>query len=253
MLVSKISGKPEIFYTFQGEGINIGKPVIFVRLATCNLHCHWCDTAYTWNWKKTPWKHDKNKKYDLKEQSINMSAAEVAEAMMDMSIKHSCNRFTITGGEPLLQQKMFLEVIEHFANPLQGEPFQFDFETNGTILPVDELLNRDNVYFNCSPKLAHSGNSKSLRYKPEVLKALMSIPRSSFKFVVNGPQDIREIKAIQKECGIPSERIYLMPQGITKKMVSEKESSLAEICKKNGYNLTTRLHVLVYGGAKRGV
>lgn len=250
MLLAKINEKPEIFYTFQGEGINIGKPVIFVRFATCNLHCSFCDTPYTWLWKGTPWRHDKKKRYNLKEQSLAMTSGELGASMIEISKKHKCDRFTITGGEPLLQQREFLEVMNILSVDYK---FQYDFETNGTILPAKELLESENVYFNCSPKLANSNNEKKIRYKKEVLEVLNSIPRSSFKFVVDQPKDLEEIQEIQREVGILNEKIYLMPQGVTKKGIADKEEWLAEICKDSGYNLTTRLHVLVYGGAKRGV
>ncbi len=46
--------------------------------------------------------------------------------------------------------------------------------------------------------------------------------------------------------------IYLMPLGTTKEEVIDIGKSLVEICKKEGYKLTPRLHT-IYWGKKRGV
>ena len=40
----------EIFTSIQGEGFNVGKPVIFVRVSKCNMSCHFCDTNYQPIW-----------------------------------------------------------------------------------------------------------------------------------------------------------------------------------------------------------
>ena len=50
------NGDPEIFESIQGEGVNLGNPCIFLRLAGCNLKCAWCDTKYTWDWDKYKFK-----------------------------------------------------------------------------------------------------------------------------------------------------------------------------------------------------
>ncbi|MFN3803906.1 MAG: 4Fe-4S cluster-binding domain-containing protein [Pyrobaculum sp.] len=39
----------EIFATLQGEGINLGKPAVFVRLAGCPIRCVYCDTKHSWD------------------------------------------------------------------------------------------------------------------------------------------------------------------------------------------------------------
>ena len=61
--VSRMSnGEPEIFQSIQGEGINMGIPTAFLRLAVCNLSCSWCDTRYTWDWKA--YDYDQDGKWD---------------------------------------------------------------------------------------------------------------------------------------------------------------------------------------------
>ncbi len=56
-------GNPEIFYSIQGEGVNIGVPTVFLRLALCNLKCDWCDTKYTWDWDH--YEYEKDVRYHL--------------------------------------------------------------------------------------------------------------------------------------------------------------------------------------------
>ena len=92
----------EIFKSIQGEGINAGKDVVFLRTALCNLKCSWCDTKYTWDWDN----YDYSK--EVKELSIN----QVKDEIEQFSIKH----LVITGGEPMMQADDLAELLS-FLKP----------------------------------------------------------------------------------------------------------------------------------------
>src|SRR5512139_1018185 len=110
-------GRPEIFYSIQGEGANIGRPAVFLRLGLCNLHCSWCDTRYTWDWQS----------FNPQEQLLEISCEEAAREIL----KHNCRYVVITGGEPLIQQ----EQLRPLCEDLKSRGFDIEFETNGTLVP----------------------------------------------------------------------------------------------------------------------
>lgn len=39
----------EVFTSFQGEGVHMGRRAHFIRLQGCDVRCPWCDQAATWN------------------------------------------------------------------------------------------------------------------------------------------------------------------------------------------------------------
>lgn len=39
----------EEFYTIQGEGYHKGRAAYFIRLAGCDVGCHWCDVKESWD------------------------------------------------------------------------------------------------------------------------------------------------------------------------------------------------------------
>ena len=44
----------ETFDSIQGEGFYSGFRSFFVRLAGCDIGCHWCDEKKSWNKKDYP-------------------------------------------------------------------------------------------------------------------------------------------------------------------------------------------------------
>lgn len=140
-------GEPEIFRSIQGEGPAIGRPRTFVRLSGCNLHCVWCDTAYTWNWAGTPFAHQNGTKFEIGAEMLKLSAIETAARIKALPSEG----VVITGGEPLLQTEAVVELID--ALRADDHRAIVDIESNGSIVPSDELIERID-YFVLSPKLS---------------------------------------------------------------------------------------------------
>ncbi len=246
--LAKLNGKPEIFYSIQGEGKSIGKPAIFIRTSLCNLHCVWCDTDYTWNWEKTSFEHinDIKEGYSKYKKEEWIAEIEVVGILNEIN-KFPCKRIILTGGEPLMQQKELVVL----AKLLHEEGYFIEVETNGTLTPTDDFDALVNQY-NVSPKLSNSKNSQQLREKKSVFEFFSSSDKATFKFVIDTPKDLSEVKELITKYVISPADVYLMPQGTTAKILNEKQKWLVDICKEQGYNYTDRLHIHIYGD-KRGV
>lgn len=233
LILSRMAdGSPEIFASVQGEGVSAGVPSTFVRLAVCNLRCSWCDTAYTWDWSR----------FDRASQTMTMTAGEVA-AQVAMREPASV---VITGGEPLLQRRH----LAPLARMLKQAGYRIEVETNGTVAPgpLEPFVDQWNV----SPKLAHSGNEGLARLRPDALRAFAATGNAWLKFVVADAKDVDEAEVIREAAGIPRERTQLMPEGRTASELSARGPWLAELCAREGYRFTTRLHIYIWGD-KRGV
>lgn len=226
----KILAVNEIFGpTFQGEGPGLGRPVMFLRLAGCNLACKWCDSRYAWDW----FSHDSK---------VEMHARFVDDIADELK-KQSVRTLVISGGEPMLQEPG-LQALKDY---MQG--WWFEIETAGTIAPqVPHIFDR----FNVSIKLSNSGNKLEKRIKPEAIQELKATRRAIWKFVVNGIDDLLEVDLTVDEFGLDKENVYIMPQGIGKYQLLLKTVQIANQVIQRGYNLTTRLQVLTYGN-KRAV
>jgi 7-carboxy-7-deazaguanine synthase len=122
----------EIFYTLQGEGANTGRAAVFCRFAGCNLWtgreqdraeatCQFCDTDFVGT----------DGPGGGKFASAEALAAAVSSAW---PAANPPRPFVVcTGGEPLLQLDVPL------LRALHAEGFEVAVETNGTLLPPDDI------------------------------------------------------------------------------------------------------------------
>ena len=222
----------EIFYSIQGEGQLVGLPSVFFRTSYCNLRCIWCDTPYT-SWQP------ENK-------DISVEDAVVA------ILAYDCQQVVITGGEPFMQPQALISLCQQ----LQQRGLHITIETNGTLF---ESVEAD--LLSISPKLANSNPDAShhhfqqhqrRRINQPVLRQFLDYYSCQLKFVVETEPDLVEIQQLQQEMQIPSSTIVLMPQGISRDQIQDKQNWMVEICKQHGYRYSPRLHVDIWGD-QRGI
>jgi 7-cyano-7-deazaguanosine (preQ0) biosynthesis protein QueE len=212
--------------TIQGEGPTAGRRAAFVRLARCNLDCTWCDTPYTWDWAR----------FDPAKEIHRATVPDVVARLDAMAV----DRVVVTGGEPLLQQRRLVPLLA----ACRDRGWAVEIETNGTIAPRPEVAALVSA-FNVSPKLANSGVPEDRRIRPDALTALRATGRAAFKFVAEGAADLDEIGALVERHDLAP--VWVMPEGTDAATIRTRMADLAEAVVGRGWNLTPRLHVLLWG------
>jgi organic radical activating enzyme len=233
--------------TIQGEGTTAGRHCLFVRVADCNLECKWCDTPYTWAFtKEKAAKHDSGTRHDKLLNSIEMSTADIMDALLENWMIYSQPTIVvISGGEPLMQQPGLAELLQE----LKELKHETHIETAGTIQP-SEILDQHVTQYNVSPKLTNSGNRLAKRYKQDVLNWFSDSVKAWFKFVVTHPEDLDEVRDIVNMSEIDPRRVMVMPEGTTIDRNVEVGRKVIDEALQLGYGLSFRSHVLLWGDGR---
>ena len=147
----------ECFHSLQGEGEHSGRSAYFIRLASCNVGCPWCDTKNSWNSELHP-------QHSLVDLSIKTAKAQ----------KEGAAFVVITGGEPLHHNldPLCKEIRKSTLN-LENESIPIHLETSG----VDKLSGNPD-WITLSPK----------RHSPPRLDTLLSC--QELKIVIQNEEDI---------------------------------------------------------------
>ena len=148
----------EIYKSLQGESTYAGLPCIFIRLTGCNLRCTWCDSEYTFQGGQ------------------RMSLDEVLNEVMRLS--PDVGLVEITGGEPLLQEREIVPLMQR----LLDRGYTVLLETSGE-RPLEQVPQA--VVKIVDVKCPDSGEGDTFRI--ENLKALTS--RDEIKFVLSSRAD----------------------------------------------------------------
>jgi organic radical activating enzyme len=119
-----------------------------------------------------------------------------------------------------------------------------EIETNGTIAPRRDLQHQA-VRFNVGLKLANSGVPGPRRLRPHAIRQFAATRRAVWKFVVTGRSDLDEIAGLESAYALTP--IWIMPEGTSATDVLTGMRDLADDVLARGWNLTPRLHTLLWG------
>ncbi len=250
--------------TIQGEGILIGMPSLFVRLASCNLRCIWnlpdgsitkCDTPYA--------------SFDTK--NVQNVTTDYVFNIIKNNIGNM-NHIVITGGEPFVQKKSLKTLAKSIKDNLN---LHITVETNGTIFDEDAAKYID--LFSISPKLKNSTPNKdkleklglsmsgpiknhgAKRYNIKALQQFVDFCNKTnkefqLKFVVGSNADEDEIiqDYYNQLKNIKPHNIMLMPLGANKDELAKTTDLTVAMAVRNGWRFTSRIHIDLFG-AKKGV
>lgn len=227
----------EKFVSLQGEGVSCGVPAAFLRLGGCNLTCHYCDTAYSWD----------ESRFDLAQELTQESATSVAQWIK----KEAPGRLIVTGGEPLIQQKQLVSLLSLVDEELvanQSRRLFVEVETNGTIAPLPRLAARVDQW-NVSPKLRSAQVDEKIRLRKAALLRFVELG-AYFKFVVESARDVDEVDALAFDLGLTQDRVLLMPQAASVEVLRERAPEVAAWATSRAYRYSGRLHLELFGGRR---
>jgi 7-carboxy-7-deazaguanine synthase len=203
----------ETFESLQGEGIWLGMPSLFIRVAGCNLTCAYCDTA-----------------------GARDPAAGCERSVEDLAaLAHQSvsRHVVITGGEPTL----YGEELVALCATLRRHGKIVTVETNAT------------DFVDCNPHL-WSLSPKLDAWPDEALAAYLRCGAPvQIKVVVASAEEAWAALTRLRAQALPAEHTFLMPCARTRAEHAATLTWLAPLCVAEGVRCAVRLQTLLWDNA----
>ena len=223
----------EIYKSLQGESTYFGLPCAFVRLTGCNLRCNWCDSEFSFTGGR--------------KMTIEEVLSEVAR------LSPSGKLVEITGGEPMLQEREVIPLMER----LVAKGYRVLLETSGE-RPLARVPKQ--VVKIVDVKCPHSGEPGT--FDIGNLEALQ--PHDELKFVLSDRTDYEFARDFIRTNGL-AERVHaiLLSPAFDKTASGARDTShclldpqvLAEwiLADDLPVRLSLQIHKLIWDPAAKGV
>jgi 7-carboxy-7-deazaguanine synthase len=208
----------EIFCTLQGEGPFSGYPAIFIRLATCNLRCTFCDTFFDVN--------------------MLMTAEEILAEVK--RIKTTQNLIVLTGGEPFIQP--IGELIIFLQSKL--DYIMVQIETAGTVYTHVPYSNLRVVVSPKTPVINNLIYNLSHYWKYLISANNEHDPGTGIPITATQPNGNKARLAIPPPWIRPLD-VFLQPLEGDGEDMAANYAKIYELCGKHGYRASIRLHSIM--------
>jgi 7-carboxy-7-deazaguanine synthase len=200
------------FTTIQGEGIFVGRPAFFIRLAGCNIQCPHCDTQYS-----------------------HGGVYKTQELLDLVKVSNPAIRLVvITGGEPFRQN------IGWLITGLHNMGYIVQIETNGTLSP--SCIDYDHCYIVCSPKLKLdpfiASHAHALKYvlHADYIDPTDGLPTSTLGHKMPPGRPTEDFKGI----------LYVQPIDVQDPKENARHlQATIEVAMKYGYTLCLQVHKII--------
>lgn len=205
----------EIYPCIQGEGVQAGRPMTLIRFHGCAVHCHFCDTPYTW---RTDGEEVADPDFLPNDRVVRWTPDQIIETLPDPDV---VPWVLLTGGEPAEQPLVPL------LDALLDAHYLTALETSGT------AHGHEGGYVDwitVSPKPRNPGGRPIL---PEVIQAAHEI-----RWLVGKYQDVLDLWIFIEKYHVSRHGAEVCIQPISLGMQATK--LCVEACHEHGFRLSVQ-------------
>ena len=216
----------EKFVSINGEGVRAGELAVFIRFRGCNLRCSYCDTM---------WANEAQADY------VELSPEEILAYIQESGVRN----VTLTGGEPLLQNReelnRLLELISHTGT------LRVEIETNGSV-DLEPYCHDNRPVFTMDWKLPSSGSGEAMLHRNlEVLQE-----NDTVKFVAGSEEDLRSAETLIRTYGLTEKcHVYFSP--VFRQIEPQEIVAYMLEHRMNDVRLQLQMHKVIWDPDRRGV